>query len=211
MVNVLELFAGSRSVGRAAERLGMRAYSTDLVAFDGIDVAVDIMDFDPSCVPFRPDVIWASPPCTSFSVAAIGHHWKSEKLPGLERTYEARTEGARLGLRLVERTLEIIDYFSPAHWFIENPRGLLRKMPQMRGLARHTVTYCQYGDDRMKPTDVWTNSDRWVPRPPCRNGDKCHVSAPRGARTGTQGRKGAYDRSRIPDQLCEEILRSCLP
>jgi site-specific DNA-cytosine methylase len=210
-MKVLELFAGSRSVGRAAEALGMRVFSSDLVAFDGIDYPVDILDFDPSAVPFRPDIIWASPPCTSFSVAAMGHHWHSERLPGGMRTYEAKTDGARLGVRLVERTLEIIEHFAPAHWFIENPRGLLRKMPQMRGLNRHTVTYCQYGDDRMKPTDIWTNSRTWVPRPACRNGDGCHEAAPRGSRTGTQGRKGAYDRSKIPDLLCEELLRSCIP
>lgn len=25
----------------------------------------------------QPDFVWASPPCTSFSVASIGHHWIS--------------------------------------------------------------------------------------------------------------------------------------
>ena len=71
---------------------------------------------------------------------------------------------------------------------------------------RNTVTYCQYGDERMKPTDIWTNNDLWIPRPMCKNGDSCHVAAPRGSKTGTQGRKGAFERSRIPEDLCFEVL-----
>jgi hypothetical protein len=109
----------------------------------------------------------------------------------------------------VKKTIEVIEYFQPEYWFIENPRGVLRKMPFMERFKRNTVTYCQYGDERMKPTDIWTNSDKWIPRKMCKNGDPCHVAAPRGSRTGTQGRSNAYERSKIPDQLCLEILKSC--
>jgi hypothetical protein len=83
-------------------------------------------------------------------------------------------------------------------------------MDFMDNFIRHTVTYCQYGDNRMKPTDIWTNSNVWTPRKPCKNGDSCHISAPRGSRTGTQGLKGAYERSKIPELLCKEILESCI-
>jgi len=208
-MNVLELFAGSRSVGKRAEKLGMNVFSSDLIEFEGIHYPVSILDFDVSKVPFQPDVIWASPPCTSFSVASIGHHWTGGK-----GAYIPKSEGAKLGLKLVEKTLEItleiINHFQPTYWFIENPRGVLRKMEMMKKLKRNTVTYCQYGDERMKPTDIWTNSDVWVPRPMCKNGDPCHVAAPRGSKTGTQGRSNAYERSKIPNDLCEEILTSCL-
>jgi len=204
-MNVLELFAGSRSVGKQAEKLGMNVFSSDLIEFEGIHYPVSILDFDVSKVPFQPDVIWASPPCTSFSVASIGHHWTGGK-----GAYIPKSEGAKLGLKLVEKTLEIINHFQPTYWFIENPRGVLRKMEMMKKLKRNTVTYCQYGDERMKPTDIWTNSDVWVPRPMCKNGDPCHVAAPRGSKTGTQGRSNAYERSKIPNDLCEEILISCL-
>lgn len=204
-MNVLELFAGSRSVGKQAEKLGMNVFSSDLIEFEGIHYPVSILDFDVTKVPFQPDIIWASPPCTSFSVASIGHHWTGGK-----GAYIPKTDGARLGLKLVEKTIEIINHFQPTYWFIENPRGVLRKMEIMKGLKRNTVTYCQYGDERMKPTDIWTNSDVWVPRPMCKNGDPCHVAAPRGSRTGTQGRSNAYERSKIPDELCQEILKSCI-
>ena len=204
-MNVLELFAGSRSIGKQAEKLGMNVFSSDINNFEGINYVVNILEFDVTKVPFQPDIIWASPPCTSFSVASIGHHWTGGK-----GAYIPKTDGARLGLKLVEKTLEIINHFQPTHWFIENPRGVLRKMEIMKGLKRNTVTYCQYGDERMKPTDIWTNSDVWIPRPMCKNGDPCHVAAPRGSRTGTQGRSNAYERSKIPDELCFEVLKSCI-
>ena len=72
MINVLELFAGSRSVGKVAEKLGYNVFSSDINAFDGIDYVVNILDFDVNKVPFKPNIIWASPPCTYFSVASIG-------------------------------------------------------------------------------------------------------------------------------------------
>jgi hypothetical protein len=204
-MKVLELFAGSRSVGKIAEELEMEVFSSDLIEFEGIHYPISILDFDVTKVPFKPDIIWASPPCTGFSVAAIGHHWTGGK-----SAYIPKTDTAKLGIELVKKTLEIIEHFQPTYWFMENPRGVLRKLDIVKGLKKNSVTYCQYGDERMKPTDIWTNSDMWVPKPMCKNGDPCHVAAPRGSRTGTQGRANAYERSKIPEQLCEEILKSCI-
>ena len=79
----------------------------------------------------------------------------------------------------------------------------------MELLHRKTVTYCQYGDTRMKPTDIWTNCDNWIPKPTCKNGSPCHISAPRGSSTGTQGLKSAIERAIIPEELCEEIVDVC--
>jgi len=205
IMKVLELFAGSRSIGKICDEMGIEVFSSDINNFEGINYVVNILEFDYTKVPFKPDIIWASPPCTGFSVAAIGHHWGGGK-----GGYIPKTETARLGIELVKKTLEIIDHYNPTFWFMENPRGVLRKMDIVKGLKRNTVTYCQYGDERMKPTDIWTNSDVWVPRKMCKNGDPCHVAAPRGSRTGTQGRSNAYERSKIPNELCQEILKSCL-
>lgn len=207
-MSVLELFAGSRSIGKEAEKLGMEVFSSDIEQFGGIDYIADILEFDYKEVPFVPDIIWASPPCTGFSVAAIGHHWTGGK-----GAYIPKTETAVLGKKLAQKTIEIIEYYKGINpdliWYIENPRGLLRKMPFMEKLPlRHTVTYCQYGDTRMKPTDIWTNNEKWKPKPMCKNGAPCHVAAPRGSRTGTQGLKGNYERSKIPAKLCKEVLIS---
>jgi hypothetical protein len=139
--------------------------------------------------------------CTSFSIASVSHHWTKDKQP--------KTDTARIGYALVQKTLELIEYYKPTYWYIENPRGLLRKFPIMESLPiRNTVTYCQYNYTNMKPTDIWTNNPLWIPRPMCKNGDKCHESAPRGSKTGTQGYKNAMERSRIPHELCLEIMSS---
>ena len=205
-MNVLELFAGSRSVGRVAESLGHTVFSSDIEQFGGIDYVADILEFDVNKVPFIPDVIWASPPCTGFSVASIGTHWG-----GGFRVYEPKTDTARLGIKLVEKTLFLIAYYLEKNpnliYYIENPRGVLRKLNLLTKVPHHhTVTYCQYGDDRMKPTDIWTNNPSWTPRKMCKNGDTCHVAAPRGSKTGTQGRSGAFERSKLPPTLCREVL-----
>lgn len=205
-MKVLELFAGSRSIGKVCDELGHEVFSSDWTPFDGIDYAVDINQFDTSKVPFIPDMIWASPPCTTFSVASIGKHWDMNRRP--------KTEDALMGLQILKKTIALIDHFRTLNphliWYIENPRGMMRRMDAFNILPhiRQTVTYCQYGDTRMKPTDIWTNNYDWSPRPACKNGMSCHISAPRGSRTGTQGLKGSYVRSQIPYELCKEIVLS---
>ena len=209
MVKVLELFAGSRSIGKAAESLGYEVFSSDSKEFDGIDYVIDILDFDTSKVPFSPDIIWASPPCTFFSVASIGTHWNVDHTP--------KTIEAIKGIKIVKKTLLIIKHFKPKYYYIENPRGKLRKLQVMKGIPRVTVWYCKYNDTRAKPTDIWSNNirslfnpDGWNPRPQCFNDNaQCHhESAPRGSNTGTQGLKANYERSKIPNELCLEILKA---
>ena len=119
----------------------------------------------------RPDVIWASPPCTSYSIAAISHHRKKNVETG---SLDPVSDFAKLSDELVKHTLELIKELKPKYWFIENPRGGMRKMDFMQGLPRYTVTYCQYGDTRMKPTDIWTNHPNPQFKPMCHNGDPCH-------------------------------------
>jgi len=201
---VFDFFAGTGSSTRAFEDAGHTVIKFELDAQFDADEHVDILHLtvDGLIGKYgRPDFVWASPPCTSFSVAAIGHHWVSAGVP--------KTEAAKKSMELVAYTRQLIEGLNPTLGFvIENPRGMLRKLGLLDGLTRWTVTYCQYGDDRMKPTDLWTNITTWLPRVPCSNGGGCHESAPRGSRTGTQGLKNAKDRSMIPYQLGEEILNA---
>lgn len=210
---LLELFAGSRSIGKVAEELKIPVFSTDLEAFDKIDLVKNVLDLNVKDLPLKNKtvILWASVPCTTFSVASIGYHWHENHTP--------KTEAAVKGLELVQKTLELIKEIKPKYWFIENPRGKLRKLPIMQGLPRATVWYCRYNDKRAKPTDIWSNNianlfnyDGWQPRPLCYNNNKkCHhEEAPRGSKTGTQGIKGNYNRSVVPYQLCKEILLSCV-
>lgn len=205
-MQVLDLFAGSCSFGNVARERGHDVITTDYKQNpDGtVDIVSDIFEFDYESLP-RIDFVWASPPCTTFSIAGCRFHWNPPESDG---TRIPRSAAAGEGLRMIEKTLEIIDYLGPAYWIMENPRGLLRKFNIVEHLPRETATYCQYGDERMKPTDLWSNLffDVWTPKPMCKNGAPCHVSAPRGAQTGTQGIIGAYKRSMVPKELCEEII-----
>lgn len=204
-MRTLELFAGTGSFSKVAKELGNPTFTVELDPSFDPDLCADILTLEAKDLPDA-DFIWASPPCTSFSVAAIGHHWT-----GGYRAYVPKTEGARIGKELVLKTIALIEEKKPKYWVIENPRGLLRKMPFMEKLHRVTITYCAYGDGRMKATDLWISPSLaaiWTPRPMCKNGSPCHEAAPRGAKTGTQGIKGAKDRSRIPPALFHELLTS---
>lgn len=208
-MRVLELFAGTRSIGKAFERRGHEVLSVDWDSrFDGIGVCDDVMNVTADDVMGnlgRPDVIWASPDCTTYSMAAISHHRRREESGNLAPVSEYAGECDRVNLHMHN----LIMALSPKLWFIENPRGGMRKMDFMHGLPRYTVTYCQYGDTRMKPTDIWTNHPDPHFKPPCHNGDPCHEPAPRGSRTGTQGLRGGIERGRIPRELCEHVVDIC--
>lgn len=147
-----------------------------------------------------PDVIWASPDCTAFSIASVSHNWIKDG-----EKYAPKREFAAVSLRLLEHTVHLIKELNPKLFFIENPRGMMRKMDAVQGLPRYTVTYCQFGDMRMKPTDIWTNHPRPQFKPMCKKGSPCHEAAPRGSKTGTQGLKNSVERAKIPRQLCEHI------
>ena len=213
-MNLLELHAGSRSVGNVAESLGFNVFSVDWQKFDKIDLAIDIEQLTPNDIPFIPDVIWSSPDCTTYSIAAISTHRNCK---------EAKTDYAKKCDLVNINQWNLIKYYLELNpnlkYFVENPRGYMRKMQFVKGIPRTTVWYCRYGDMRAKPTDIFSNHiysifnpDGWNPKPMCFNNNKnCHhEEAPRGSKTGTQGKKGSYERSKIPKELCLEILKSTL-
>ena len=141
-MKLLELFSGTGSVGRVARDLGFSVISLDL---KNANINTDILSWD-----YREfdvgefDVIWSSPPCT-----------------GVRKIDYANS--------IVLRTLEIIDYFKPKYWIIENPQtGLLKEQPFMSGLTYYDVDYCKYGFNYRKRTRLWTNITTWNPKPLCK-------------------------------------------
>lgn len=199
-MKILDLFAGVGGERRrgAIESMGHDYVTLDLLSKFRCTITADVWKISAADLgPF--DFVWASPPCEAFSVASVGHHWQSSGVP--------KTMDALAAVRLVERTLGLIREISPSRGFlIENPRGMLRKLPVLRSIRRYTVTYCQYGDSRQKPTDLWGHVPGWGPRPVCRAGDLCHESAPRGSKTGTQGVAGSAERAVVPLELWREVL-----
>lgn len=209
MMKILELFAGTRSISKAFEKYGHEAFTVEWNhGFENITLYEDINKLNSKRVielcHGRPDIIWASPDCTTYSMAGISHHRVKEGdrlKPISEYAKQCDITNAHV--------IDLIKELKPKYFFIENPRAGLRKMEFMKGIPRYTVTYCQYGDKRMKPTDIWTNHPNPKFKQPCKNGDKCHESAPRGSRTGTQGLKNNIERSKIPQELADHIVRIC--
>lgn len=215
-MKVLELFAGTRSIGKAFEAKGHEVFSVEWdKSFDNIDLHADIGELTAADILEQfgqPDVIWASPDCATFSIAGIGRHrvknWETGEV-------EAVSEYAKFCDNVDKNMLKLIEDLNPKYYFIENPRGGMRKMSWMQPYSRYTVTYCQYElekpaeERRMKPTDIWTNHPNPRFKPMCKNGDPCHARAPRHSRTGTQGLKNSRERSVIPAALCEHIVEIC--
>ena len=208
-MKILELFCGTKSISNAFKARGHEVYTVDWdKRFEptlSVDVGTLTADQIIELCGGVPDVIWASPDCTSYSVAAISYHRVRE----LNGNLKAITAYAKKCDKINAHLIDLIRELKPKYWFIENPRGALRKMDFMQGLPRYTVTYCQYGDLRAKPTDIWTNHPNPKFKPPCKNGDPCHIPAPRGARTGTQGLANKIEKAKIPAQLCEHIVDIC--
>jgi site-specific DNA-cytosine methylase len=140
-MKILDLFAGTQSLKRHLPQ-DFQIVSVDVLAKLKPDICADISRWDYQV--FNPgdfDVVWASPPCTEYSRAkTVGHR---------------DIEGAN---RLVQRTLEIIQYLQPRLWFIENPQtGKLKLQPFMEGLPFYDISYCKYGFEYRKQTRIWTN------------------------------------------------------
>ena len=199
-MKTLELFCGTKSFSKIAKEYGYETLTLDFDNTFNPDIAKDIMDFYIQDLNgYRPDIIWASPPCQKFSVAALGRNWNKEDMT-------PKNDDTKKAMQIVLKTVEIIRDLKPKYFYIENPRAMLRKI----GLIPYdysTVTYCQYGFHYMKPTDIWSNNEEWLKvAKSCKNGMPCHESAPRGSATGTQGLKNPAERGKIPPDLIKEIL-----
>lgn len=121
---VLELFAGTRSISKAFEQRGHKTFTVDWdTKFDGIDLYKDINELTSEEIleKFgRPDVIWLSPDCTSYSLAAISKHRKKNPITG---NLDPISEYAQFCDQVNQHALQIVKELNPKLYFIENPRG----------------------------------------------------------------------------------------
>ena len=199
-MKLLELFSGTGSVGTVAKDMGWTVVSLDL---KGADINCDILQWKYKKYPVKYwDMIWASPPCTEYSIA---------KQTGVRKIEEAN--------KIVIKTLEIIKYFKPRIWFVENPQtGLLKKQPFMEGLPYFDIDYCKYGMPYRKRTRLWTNIETWTPRPLCKKDcgkvvNNKHIETAQRMPSKKKADWGdnpifhsQQDLYRIPQALVEEIM-----
>ena len=162
-MNVLELFSGTGSVSNVCKQIGWETLSVDI---DGrADINCDILEWDYKKYPKDTfDVCWCSPPCASFS--HLQNSWIGRKRNGKIFTKEQMEEDMEtIGDPLVKKALEIIDYFEPQYWFMENPdTGRLKNRPYLKDIPFYIVDYCMYSDwGYRKRTRIWTNKKDWKP------------------------------------------------
>lgn len=204
MKTALDLFSGTGSATKAfKEHENWQVIHVDLNK-ENADIQKNVANLSAEELP-EIDFVWASPPCKTFSIASVSHHWNKEN-----GEYHPQTEEAEQSIKLVNHTVELIQELDPDYWFMENPRAMLRKIldREKNIWPQGTVTYCQYGENRMKPTDLWGDHPDSFVYKSCSNGDPCHESASRGSQTGTQGKDSYEDRARIPYQLSKAILEA---
>ena len=202
-MRLLELFAGTGSVGRAFRELGWEVVSLDIAA--GHDIQADVLTWDHTRYPpGHFDCVHASPPCTEYS--------------------RAKTTGVRkleLADSILQRTLDIIAYFEPTAFIIENPyTGMMKDRPAMEAMEPflRVVTYCKYGMPYKKATSIWTNLHHWTPRPACCKASPCeHLEDgvhPKTAQRGPGKLRGTarqcdkfslHDLYALPEQLYDEL------
>lgn len=141
-MNVLELFCGTKSIGKVCEDFGFNVISVDIDKKFKPTHLCDIMDFDYKQYDKNYfGIVWSSCPCTEYSKA---------KTRGIRDI-----DGAN---KLVLRTLEIIKYFNCYYWFIENPQtSLLKNQTFMENIPYYDCDYCMYGKSYRKRTRIWTN------------------------------------------------------
>ena len=219
MPKLLELFCGTKSVGTVFKQAGYDVVSLDYNKKFNATHTEDILTWDYRIYP--PDyfdVIWASPDCTTWSVATGGKYRLKTSIYGLNNE---RQEKATLGNNMVLRVIEILKYFKAGSWFIENPRGLMIYFPPLIDFMKEhgnntLVYYANYNNWGFpKPTHIWSNLPLWeketIPIMPEDSYDTVTTKSKRIRRVYKAYFKGnSEERSKIPPDLIER-LRGLIP
>lgn len=197
----LDLFSGLGGFSAAFEDAdGWEVVTVDLDPDDRFDpdIQADVMNLRPSDLPDA-DVVLAGPPCTTFSMANQPNpHWDGDS-PDSPAVREAIT--------LTFHALGLIRSIDPDYWYLENPRH--GKMNVVLGPPVGYVTYCQYGNEWQKPTDLWGNHPRMEYRT-CPPGADCHQRGEGGFDTGKRREhiRDPAERAKIPYGLSRAILEA---
>lgn len=197
---LLELFCGTAEVSRAFRRRGWETWAVDNDPKSNADELCDVLRFE--WRGRRPDVIWASPPCTQYSQARR-NAGSPPDLAGADA--------------LVARTLEIVRNLRPRYFFIENPQtGLLKSRAVVAGIPFVDCAYCQYGELFRKKTRIWTNHPS-LRLATCPGAGKCAAMEGRGHKQTFSNASKPHARlhgwrrlSKVPFALASSVAAQCV-
>ena len=206
-MRILELFSGTGSIGNTFAEQGWEVISLDSDVKTDATIHEDILTWDYTVYPpGHFDMIWASPCCTQYSCAR-----RNAKTP----------RNLSLADSLVLRSREIINYYNPRVWFLENPQtGMLKDRPFMQDLPYTDIDYCCYCDwGYRKKTRLWNNigfeGNQCKGRGACPNmdGNKHKSTAQQGKNKSKEGMYGntfsINNLHRVPPALCRAIEIAC--
>ena len=213
---VLELFSGQGSVSKSVEALGGRAFRVDWSDSVEAELHQDIRFMDAEALIRRigevPVAVWASPQCTTYSIATHRHRTASDGYKP-KTTLAVRDD---ITNRTMWRMIDRLCALGMKYYFVENPRGRMRHMPFVAGRPRCSITYCSYGnrgtaagfEDQyvMKPTDIWTNHPDPQFRLPCTTTNPPHVHG----RFDLAHKRDYLSRGSMPPALTGHIARLTL-
>lgn len=203
-MRVLDLFSGLGGFSSAFEERGHHVVTVDNNPEFSATYHFDITEceWDAFGQPMEYDVILASPPCPAFSVICINHHWDLKYIDRSTRGIPRPKEKTYAAIHLVAHTIKLILELMPVFWYLENPRGMLRRV---LGPPTNSTYFSSWGENRLKPTDLWGHHApmKW-PEP------GYHESTPRGSKhSGTLGIESSAERAKIPYELSLAICKAC--
>ena len=198
-MRIWDVCCGTKNVSNVWRAAGHESLTLDISSKCSPDICIDLMAWEYTDFGLEPpDFIWCSPPCTHYNIARS----KTKTLRDLENSNA-----------IVQRCLDIIQYWRRRYWALENPQiGLLKGRPIVQGLDFKDVDYSMYGAPYRKRTRLWTNCT-WTPRPLC-----THTIHPMTARKGPSRRAGQLIQNddcslqtlhSVPAALTREILLHC--
>lgn len=227
---ILELFSGTHSIGKEAEKLGYEVYSLDRDIGSKCPFGSeyesknhfkeDIMTFNYKQFPKNYfHVITASPVCLWWS--HLRNSWIGRKLKRMDRPLtkeDIENDIEKYGIPMVEKIYEIIEYLNPTYWWIENPQTGRMKEYINDLIPYYDVDYCKYSDfGYKKRTRLWTNIKGFQPKLcnlDCNNIIKInnvmkHKEALGHTKKNNWNGKLQLERYRIPSKLIIELLNLC--
>ena len=205
-MRILDLFSGTHSLANAARPLGHEVVTLDNAL--PADIDCDFLTWDYTAYPpGHFDLIAASPPCAVWSNARMMNLGKlrlATGRPWTQAELDADLKGPQ-GQQLIDRLRQVLDYFQPTWWWIENP-WLSKMRDYITDLPFVCVDYCQYSDwGYRKRTRLWTN----IPLAPRTCDGHCASMEGKRHKVNLIDRGGyTHEKYRVPRQLIEELLAS---